>query len=364
MNIQTQSRKRISPLITPFEMALLGPLLMIATLFVIFIYPKTLSYQMPLAAICGLILCYRWAWKGVLIALAGLGGIAAYYLHSTPNIDWLFVSTLAFSFGATFVVTALTLDESHQSFKTLSKEAEAQRQEGLQATEAAKQNQAKTQAEKAKLTVDLDEAHKSLRECFKKEQSLEKLIAVARDEITYMHEQNQQLLQELHQAKEQPSKHQEVIQIEDSRVEQLSNDLAAKNALLESLQTEISILKQEKQLLEGSLTTLSTQCEEEPVDLQEVTRLQGLNKQIREQFNEKSKVLDQTRQELFKTQEQLSVFEKEMAEERLNREQEIANAVHSVLDNSEKEIAKVESVYKEEIEALQSIIDNLVASKA
>jgi hypothetical protein len=128
----------------------------------------------------------------------------------------------------------------------------------------------------------------------------------------------------------------------------------------------IERLTREKGLLEGSLKTLQEEIEvfkSKTSDFDvtvnenspaEMRRLEGFYRQLREQFEEKSQLLDSTRKELFHTKEKLSAAEKE------NLEKEITSPQISIEEHT-RHLAQMEEELKNELELSHQEIKRLYA---
>lgn len=182
---------------------LLGPLLIACTLFIVVLRSSAFSWGLPLVAVCGLVLCYKWRWRGVLASLLLLAGVSTQHLIGHSAADWLWTVTLALSIAAAFVVTALTLEEAHHAWEVLSKDAENHRQAIAQVKDSLVSAQNQFQIDRQELLTRLEHAKDELRAREGKLQSSTRLIDIVRDELTVMHEERGKLLEELFQMRQQ-----------------------------------------------------------------------------------------------------------------------------------------------------------------
>lgn len=86
-------------------------------------------------------------------------------------------------------------------------------------------------------------------------------------------------------------------------------------------------------------------------------------RQLREQFEEKSNVLNVTRRELFHAKEQILKLQKEHEEMKLYQLSEVECALERHLVQMEKEHAELEANHALEIEALQSMVSDILQEK-
>jgi chromosome segregation ATPase len=122
-------------------------------------------------------------------------------------------------------------------------------------------------------------------------------------------------------------------------------------------------LQTEKETLAAQIQQLQSDNQPKPdtvVSDRELRRIQGLYKQLREQFAEKSSTLDVTRKQLFLSEEKLAALQKEMEESRLYDEYEVDTHLSSLLTSAEKELVGTEHRYESEIQQLHEVIDRLI----
>lgn len=479
-----------------------GPLLITAALFIALLKTTTILWQLPLAAIVGLTLCYKWQWRGVLASIVLLGAIAGQYFWENGTHDWMWVLTLTLSFAAALVVTGLTFEESCHAWDILQKEVEDGKRNLLHITESVESSQQSYEAERNDLISRVEFLQKELAAREKKLSTTESLVGIVRDELTVMHAGQEKLLQELHEARQhvatqvplssddsQPDNileiatlksHQETMLMELSLATQqlaayeeeiaalthhtklieeesslLKNEQSRMKVIFESLNSEKWLLNNEKQLLESTiarlhadlesanqnnaqqLDTLHTiensfkemkcaaedhqnntkalnahidileaerqnlntrgldleiQCELGRAELaairekyhqllieierlraekecvnpagsepksQEARRFEGLYKQLCEQFEQKNIVLDNTRRELFFTQEKLIALYRDIEEATLTEGRENESLYQGILSVAERELNEMQSAYESEIASLNEIICKL-----
>lgn len=96
------------------------------------------------------------------------------------------------------------------------------------------------------------------------------------------------------------------------------------------------------------------------IDSREFRRIEGLYKQMRSQFEEKSEVLTETRKELFKTQEALSALQKDFQEISLEGTKATHDALYNLLEAAEQERILMEQQHQTETQLLQELVDVLM----
>jgi hypothetical protein len=92
----------------------------------------------------------------------------------------------------------------------------------------------------------------------------------------------------------------------------------------------------------------------------QIRKLEGLYLQLREQFYEKSVILDRTRQELFLTQEQRLSLEKALEEERVFDLSENEKLLQVNLESLTTEYEKIISDYQQELEEMSDLVKELL----
>ncbi|MEI8124183.1 MAG: hypothetical protein WCG42_00325 [Parachlamydiaceae bacterium] len=99
----------------------------------------------------------------------------------------------------------------------------------------------------------------------------------------------------------------------------------------------------------------------ESVDVKEMRRLDGLYRQLREQFVEKTEVLAATRRELFSAQERLAALQKDVEESRVNEAKDVDISLQQLLAEAESELQNTEAEHAAEVARLHEVIDSLMA---
>ncbi len=88
----------------------------------------------------------------------------------------------------------------------------------------------------------------------------------------------------------------------------------------------------------------------------EARRWEGLYKQLRQQFDEKSNILNETRRELFISQEKIEKLSREKEEYSLNSQTPLEKELELQIVRLEQEYDQAVAHYESEIAALEEII--------
>lgn len=141
--------------------------------------------------------------------------------------------------------------------------------------------------------------------------------------------------------------------------------LSAKSEAEAKLNEEILSLQSESRLLEQKLKDAEDKLNQpvEPViavaDDRELRRVEAMYQQLKQQFNEKTEVLAETRRELFLKEEQFLALQKDFEEAVIAHEYETGIAIESALSQAENERQIEDQWQQTEIEHLHELIDTL-----
>ena len=127
-------------------------------------------------------------------------------------------------------------------------------------------------------------------------------------------------------------------------------------------QTNVELKQQQQQLSESESNSDSE--DEARKKFREIRRLEGLYQQMRDQFAEKSKVLDSTRRELFLAQEKCSSLQKELEEREVFGNYDVEQSLYHQLSISEAELSKQVHSFNVEISQLHNFISVLLDQSA
>lgn len=180
---------------------------------------------------------------------------------------------------------------------------------------------------------------------------LEKKVAENHQQNIDVAEQHQEHVKELMASVEHLQAEKQKLAEELQKTFEEQGRIQENNLALEQLRNENKKLTEELQKLTEDVANGS-----------EVRRMKGFYTQLRSQFEEKSKVLDETRRELFATQEKVAAAERaqELTQLSLNKAHE--EHCKRLLSEAAEEIELVEREHQEEICQLQSLVDSLMTN--
>lgn len=181
--------------------ALIGPLLMMLALLLIIFKAPINHLNLPLMALIGIGLCWKWKLKGLAVSIGLLAAVIVYQYAGIPVEDRLWHIGIALAISLTFVVTALSFEEIEAIIKSMDVESNSRLDNLLQLDEKLKAAQDTYQAEAKQWALKTDVQQMETANIRARLESYEKLISIAREELVDTHSQQEKLLEELFQKK-------------------------------------------------------------------------------------------------------------------------------------------------------------------
>lgn len=322
--------------------SVLGPFVVLITLFVSLVKATPLGFYIPLVAVAGVPVCLRWKQKGLLLSLLALGLVVVICYSDLPVQQRFWHVGLGMSVALAFVVSALGFEEAESTLKHIEVEAKSRLENLWRLDETLKTLQDRYQCEKEDFALRrklLEQEREELRQQLAASQEAS---TIAKQEISSFHQQRKSLLNDC--LAEQEKNAQLELQVSDlnSQVEELT--AACQQAKEEQAPAEVV----EKTIVEEKVIDEELQ--------RELNRFKGLHKQLREQFDEKDQVLHATRKELFEMEGEVLRLEKECEElkraDRSKREVKLEQQLHQLMEENQSS--------KEESEALSELVDSLM----
>lgn len=296
---------QIAPRIT--LRSIFGPAFVLVSLSLLALKGSTLFPGLSMAAFLGLLLCWKWEMKGFALALAAFAVIVLYqWTQSALPTVW--ESGLMMSLTIAFFITTLARGEIEEVLQAYSEMQNLKNQHDKDLLEA-----------RAKYQERTSEMHRLQEQVTASEAHLKKLIGEQETQVSDLNDQLEKLVDKLHQL--------------ESEKEKLKQEIEKAVEAKKQTQTERSALP-------------------EAASDKDFARLQGMYRQLREQFDEKSEILDATRRELFAVQEEVNRLEMLYNEEIWYDGQGTLRAFESLIVGLEEKCRQQE----EEIDALQEFI--------
>ncbi len=274
--------------------ALVGPFVCLFSLFVLSINSAQVPVLLPLIIFLGMPICWRWKIRGWMAMTAVLLA-GMTYLYPNISLETRFwFIGMGASITLSLFITALSFEEVETLVESIGLESRS-RLDNLWKLDEKKKAVEKGSVKKAE----------QIRELQIKVRSFQKLIDLSTEERLQARSQYEQALEELNQMKE----------------------------------------------LNASLNERLQRVMDDPP-------MEAKLKQLREQFEEKSRILNKTRKELFLSNEKLLRLQKEHDEIRHYTLGEVEEALEKQLVNVVREKELEEELHNQEMDVLQSILQS------
>ncbi len=388
--------------------AFIGPLAAFLTFFVLLATAPGNAYALACALIGGVAACWKWQRRGLAISLTVLSAIVFYHFLTMDWSEWFWQLGMACSLALVYVVTVLSFEEATAPVLAFAGELNAIKQEmGVNETQVAnfkqlvelaredliQSQQRNEQLNQALVDKNHENARLQEREAAAQErlQNYQNLVHVCNDKSELLLKKEGEIVElkgqltqiqgmvdtyalnirekaELSEKKEREKAdlQQQLSQLQsksDTSTRELRElrEKHEKNASLEqtiaTLQGELALA--EEQRIQELEQQQDLEAEETPFDLSsltpEVRQVAAKYLQLREQFAEKSAILDETRRELFHSQEKLLRLQRETEESEKYAVNKTEQKLIAHILKLERELSQQE----QEREALHQIIDRI-----
>lgn len=358
-----------------------GPLFTCCILLAIVLRSSFTPLLLPITAVAGVVVCNLWKWRGVAVSSAILGSIMVYVLQSQPSHSWIWTIALSLTIASTFVLTVLCSEEAYQALNQLNKDSSDHKQTLSLLNERLHLMQTKMTAEQNEFILQKNQWQEQLTAKEEKQRFNEQLLKLARNEITTALKKQETVLQELFKANEKKAameakiaelqslqvSHDHVLQEEHQTLQQeqqkLFETIALQNEAMMAMTSEKDALMKQmhRQQLEVEHQEKSEAINHSEIaEVEEVGPIKHLYHQLREQFAEKSEILNQTRKELFLSQEELLAFQIERKEAETDENRETMEWIRIFANEAERELNLMEYNHSVEVCHLQEVIASLL----
>lgn len=383
----------------------LGPFLALLTMAVALFYYSPYQMELPLAGLISIYCSWKWNIRGMLIAWILLAAVVSYKVFSAEGtVVWNIL--LGISIALASLVTALTQKNVREHLEW--KYQDFIEQQGRLAIVEAQLNSVliTVQQERNNANQIIDNLNLELKEKLEKQEVYDEYMQVARNELNHTRSENEVLHNSINDIRQKAIAYQEQwekaneklndyrlnenkyfkqeedlkdlrhgLNAYEHQIASYREDLSRykhQQSLINEMGEMINTLTREKGLLENALLQLQTELEEvnqrastQEVEVNEhssseLRRLEGFYRQLREQFEEKSRTLDAARQELFITKEKLCAIEKEIHEKELGSPRISIEEHIKQLAHAEEEFKNELDINKQEIQKLYYFIDSVL----
>lgn len=276
--------------------ALVGPFISLLTLCVIYMKALTAPSYFPVILLIGVPLAWRWKLWGAAATTLLLAAIFAYTYSDMPLNDRFWNLGMASAIALSHFITALSFEEVESIVDVTLLESRS-RLENLWKVD-----------EKQKHTEEeLKNKQEQIRELVVKARSYQKLVDLSSNELYEAREENQKIAEELSTTKSD----------------------------IKQLQVQLQNVSDDPPAMAKYL-------------------------QLKEQFEEKQRVLTETRRELFLAQEKLLQMKKEHEEERTYNLNEVEELLQAHMLRMDAEQQETEDQHEKELDAVHSLLAELL----
>ncbi len=394
---------------------LLGPFVLSATLLFAFLHSEETFWAIPLIALGGIFFIHVWHWRGFLATACAMAATCGSLFYFESEVDWLWNTVLSGASLCSLAVACLGYEEAESFQSAFFRDADRDKKALQEVTAARIRSDGILNEQIASLKQSLEAADLEL---LRREEALgvkEHLLGLTRDEVGVIDAERQRIMRSLLDLQQQKGALQRSVESlqtqldEKSEQQSVVSELSDYVATLEKEKQEITTRiqaciaeKTEQQEINTQLTfavetleqsrrqvetALQKQVDEkmeiaakalqfsetikrleeekqqltaEPAESREARRLQGLLKQLKEQFEQKAHVLDETRKELFSAQERGESLQRQLAAATQFDDKEPKHYSQELLEEALQEISQIEKNHEEEVSRLQAIIDSLM----
>ena len=332
-----------------FFWVFLGPLSALLSSCLLYIKAPLDFQPVLIATLGGLLLTWVLRLKGLALSIALLALLSVSpLLQAQIHVFWTLGALVAIALS--FVLTYLTLDEAEEKVLSWREDVKSHL------------DSVKVESEK------VSHLEKRLLQTENEYITLEKIQELARIELLTSLAEKETVKEELSKVYHAKRKLEEEFEDQAHRLEgnrKLIEKLQNESALNQEMTQHIDTLTREKDLFESTVARLQAELEKPlaplpitptpnieievpPANDAEYRRLYGMYKQLREQFAEKTALLDEARRDLFLAGEKNAFFEKEIFELENEEPPQIRQLSQEVelltirLEEAHKEISKLE----------------------
>lgn len=182
---------------------LVGPLFIALILLAMALKHEPTPLVIPLTALAGLVLTTFWKWRGVAFSFLAIIAAAGLTLSAIPTHHWTWIIALSLAFTATLVVTVLCADEAYGQLEALSKESGDSLHTIARLNGRLQEMEKQLAADTVEWETQRQQLNSELETKDNKIRSDEHLIKLVRDEMSATYSQQEKLVQELYQARQQ-----------------------------------------------------------------------------------------------------------------------------------------------------------------
>ncbi|HSW86954.1 MAG TPA: hypothetical protein VLG49_05585 [Rhabdochlamydiaceae bacterium] len=349
--------------------SLIGPFLLVASSFISCFKFSSSDWSMLLVSCLGILSCWKWKLRGAMISLAALM-IAVFFesMHRGTN-ELFWVMTLGGSLAMGLLVTAFSLKHASSFLRTNLEESEHVHQKLEHVQKLLKETQIFAIQEKKESLKDIESMKMKVQESGTEAESYKKLLETYQYELQKLRADNEASNQELNKFRKEKEEHDRQMQLLDelneARIDQFQMEILedAPYQNNEDKEIELKVLREKLERITDDLKMATSQ--EFWIDDNEISEEMGKNPQIekvyiqlKQQFQDKSEILNETRKELFHVENTLLALQKECEQNTID-----LNPEEITLTNHLKEVEEECKDLENQVECLQELVTELIGKK-
>lgn len=209
--------------------SMFGPLLIACVALAVIIRSAPGEWMLPLVAMGGIFICFRWGWLGFTGVSTVLLAAAAYQLSMSESEEWLWIIVLTLSIASSLVAALLFLDKPKNAWEAFDAHSEIIQGDIAKLQEQLHAAQGIVEAERQSFSAHRVMLHQQLVQKDDKLASYERLLALVREELSSGHVRQEKLIQDLSEARHGIADLEQrlaVLKAEASEEQRLQNELS------------------------------------------------------------------------------------------------------------------------------------------
>lgn len=224
--------------------ALVGPFISLLTILVSFMKYSPMQYTFATVMIVAIPVCWKWRMRGFAISMGVLMALVAYQFMDMNFDQRIWVGGISLAFSLSLLSTALSFEEISSLMDSMQVESKSRLDSMLRLDEKFKQVSDQYQGEERQLKDKLQEQENEIAQLKNRASASEKLAQVVREELAATHKRNDEILQELYNARNKSSlAERKMIELEEQLAEAAAVPPPASTVELDRLQGEVAALK-------------------------------------------------------------------------------------------------------------------------
>lgn len=349
--------------------AAVGPIMVLFTLLIASLQGAVNIYSYALISLLAVPVCWQWRLKGWVAS----SFVVLIYLFVHESSGGRYEQVLDMAYGLStclsLLITALCYEESGHLFKEIEKKAKGQLDTLLQRDDEMKD----LALERGTLKQKNDVLESESQNFNEKMDEMQQLLDIARNEIVGEANTKEKNLQELISGRHHIARLEEEVEEIKKTQRQMAEIQKSKpeyERKIATLKKELDRFKKGGVVLSDSQTenlqTENSRTEKNVLPSEPLgsRRFDAMYKQLREQFEEKSKVLDETRKELFAANERILVIKKDFEDQSHFETRDLEEKLQGHIVDLEQRLQEAEKKGAEEVAHLEEVISRMTEERS